>query len=101
MNPLSYKITRLLLSQGAFDCIRASSRSSSKDCCVAELFARILKPLAMLVMISMFSFYIIKVQRRAYMGMVRVSRVIWVFRILSLLLTYLGLLFFVDHVVKI
>ena len=33
------------------------------------------------------------------MGMVRVSRMIWVFRILSILLTYLSLRFFVGHIV--
>ena len=54
----------------------------------------------MLIMISMFSFYNIQVQRRAYMGMVRVSRMIWVFRILSILFAYLRLLFFVGHTVK-
>ena len=34
------------------------------------------------------------------MGMVRVGRMIWVFRILVILLTYLSLLFFVGHTVK-
>ena len=34
------------------------------------------------------------------MGMVRVSRMIWVFCILSILLTYLSLRFFVGHIVR-
>ena len=94
-------ITRLLLSQCTSDCIRASSRSSSKDCCIAELLARIFKPLAMLVMISMLSSSFLQYPGpKAYMGMVRVSRMIWVLRILSILLTYLSLRFFVGHIVR-
>ena len=50
-------MTRLLLSQCGFDCIRASSCTSSKDCCIAELLSQILEPLVMLVMVSMLSFY--------------------------------------------
>ena len=42
---------------------------------------------------------ILGVRTRAYMGMVRMSRMIWVFRILSILLRHLRWLSFVGHVV--
>ena len=54
----------------------------------------------MLVMVSMVSFYDLQVHRQAYMGVVRVSRMIWVLCILSILLTYLSLGFFVGHIVR-
>ena len=43
---------------------------------------------------------ILGVRTRAYMGMVRMSRMIWVFRILSILLRHLRLLSFVGHIVR-
>ena len=43
---------------------------------------------------------VLRSKTRAYMGMVRVSRMIWVFRILSILLSHLRWLFFVGHTVR-
>ena len=43
---------------------------------------------------------ILRFETRAYMGMVRVSRMIWVFRVLSILLSHLRWLFLVGHTVR-